>query len=220
MIRVLLADDQALVRAGFRVLIESAPDIAVAGEAGNGEEAVALARSERPDVVLMDIRMPVLDGIEATRRIVADGDLAGCRVLVLTTFEADEYVFEALRAGASGFLLKDVEPADLLRAIRVVAGGEALLSPSVTSRLIATFAGRPSRRRVSARELDCLTDREREVLTLVGRGKSNDEIAGELFVSPATVKTHVSRVMSKLYARDRAQLVVAAYESGLVVPGA
>jgi len=219
-IRVLLADDQALVRAGFRVLIESAPDIAVAGEAGNGEEAVALARSERPDVVLMDIRMPVLDGIEATRRIAADGDLAGCRVLVLTTFEADEYVFEALRAGASGFLLKDVEPADLLRAIRVVAGGEALLSPSVTSRLIATFAGRPSRRRVSARELDGLTDREREVLTLVGRGKSNDEIAGELFVSPATVKTHVSRVMSKLYARDRAQLVVAAYESGLVVPGA
>jgi len=218
--RVLLADDQALVRAGFRVLIESAPDIAVAGEAGNGEEAVALARSERPDVVLMDIRMPVLDGIEATRRIAADGDLAGCRVLVLTTFEADEYVFEALRAGASGFLLKDVEPADLLRAIRVVAGGEALLSPSVTSRLIATFAGRPSRRRVSARELDGLTDREREVLTLVGRGKSNDEIAGELFVSPATVKTHVSRVMSKLYARDRAQLVVAAYESGLVVPGA
>jgi len=219
-IRVLLADDQALVRAGFRVLIESAPDIAVAGEAGNGEEAVALARSERPDVVLMDIRMPVLDGIAATRRIADDADLAGCRVLVLTTFEADEYVFEALRAGASGFLLKDVEPADLLRAIRVVAGGEALLSPSVTSRLIATFAGRPSQRRVSARELDGLTDREREVLTLVGQGKSNDEIAGELFVSPATVKTHVSRVMSKLYARDRAQLVVAAYESGLVVPGA
>ena len=220
MIRVLLADDQALVRAGFRVLIESAPDIEAAGEAGNGEQALALARSERPDVVLMDIRMPVLDGIEATRRIAADPDLAGCRVLVLTTFEADEYVFEALRAGASGFLLKDVEPADLLRAIRVVAGGEALLSPSVTRRLIATFAGRPSQRRVSARELEGLTEREREVLALVGRGKTNDEIAAELFVSPATVKTHVSRVMSKLYARDRAQLVVAAYESGLVVPGA
>jgi DNA-binding NarL/FixJ family response regulator len=219
-IRVLLADDQALVRAGFRVLIESAPDIAVAGEAANGEQALALARAERPDVVLMDIRMPILDGIEATRRIAADPDLAGCRVLVLTTFEADEYVFEALRAGASGFLLKDVEPADLLRAIRVVAGGEALLSPSVTSRLIATFAGRPSQRRVSARELEGLTEREREVLALVGQGKTNDEIAGELFVSPATVKTHVSRVMSKLYARDRAQLVVAAYESGLVVPGA
>jgi len=219
-IRVLLADDQALVRAGFRVLIESAPDIEAAGEAGNGEQALALARSERPDVVLMDIRMPVLDGIEATRRIAADPDLAGCRVLVLTTFEADEYVFEALRAGASGFLLKDVEPADLLRAIRVVAGGEALLSPSVTRRLIATFAGRPSQRRVSARELEGLTEREREVLALVGRGKTNDEIAAELFVSPATVKTHVSRVMSKLYARDRAQLVVAAYESGLVVPGA
>jgi DNA-binding NarL/FixJ family response regulator len=219
-IRVLLADDQALVRAGFRVLIESAPDIEVAGEGANGEEAVALARAARPDVVLMDIRMPVLDGIEATRRIAADPDLAGCRVLVLTTFEADEYVFEALRAGASGFLLKDVEPADLLRAIRVVAGGEALLSPSVTSRLIATFAGRPSQRRVSARELEGLTEREREVLALVGQGKTNDEIAGELFVSPATVKTHVSRVMSKLYARDRAQLVVAAYESGLVVPGA
>jgi DNA-binding NarL/FixJ family response regulator len=219
-IRVLLADDQALVRAGFRVLIESADDIEVAGQAGNGEEAVALARAERPDVVLMDIRMPVLDGIEATRRIAADPERAGVRVLVLTTFEADEYVFEALRAGASGFLLKDVEPVDLLRAIRVVAGGEALLSPSVTSRLIATFAGRPSQRRVSARELEGLTEREREVLALVGRGKSNDEIAGELFVSPATVKTHVSRVMSKLYARDRAQLVVAAYESGLVVPGA
>jgi DNA-binding NarL/FixJ family response regulator len=219
-IRVLLADDHALVRAGFRVLIESAPDIAPVGEAGDGEQAVAMALQELPDVVLMDIRMPVVDGIEATRRICADPRLAGCRVLVLTTFEADEYVFEALRAGASGFLLKDVEPPDLLRAIRVVAGGEALLSPSVTRRLIATFAGRPAQRRVSARELEGLTQREREVLGLVGQGKSNDEIAGELFVSPATVKTHVSRVMSKLYARDRAQLVVAAYESGLVVPGA
>ena len=219
MIRVLLADDQALVRAGFRVLIESAPDVEVAGEAANGEDAVALARHGRPDVVLMDIRMPVLDGIEATRRIAADPELASCRVLVLTTYEADEYVFEALRAGASGFVLKDIEPADLLQAIRVVAGGEALLSPSVTRRIIATFAGRPSQRRVSDRELGALTDREREVLALVGRGRTNDEIAAELFVSPATVKTHVGRVMSKLYARDRAQLVVAAYESGLVVPG-
>ena len=220
MIRVLLADDQALVRAGFRVLIESAPDVEVAGEAANGEEATVLTRSARPDVVLMDIRMPVQDGIEATRRIASDPDLAGCRVLILTTFEADEYVFEALRAGASGFVLKDIEPADLLQAIRVVASGEALLSPSVTRRLIATFAGRPSQRRVSARELGALTEREREVLALVGQGRSNDEIAETLFVSPATVKTHVSRVLSKLYARDRAQLVVAAYESGLVVPGA
>jgi len=220
MIRVLLADDQALVRAGFRVLIESAPDIEVAGQAANGEEAVARARETRPDVVLMDIRMPVLDGIEATRRIAADPELAGCHVLVLTTYEADEYVFEALRAGASGFVLKDIEPADLLQAIRVVASGEALLSPSVTRRIIAAFAGRPAQRRVSSRELESLTEREREVLTLVGQGKTNDEIAAGLFVSPATVKTHVGRVMSKLYARDRAQLVVAAYESGLVVPGA
>ncbi|HEY4026215.1 MAG TPA: response regulator transcription factor, partial [Candidatus Dormibacteraeota bacterium] len=206
MIRVLLADDQALVRAGFRVLIESAPDVEVAGEAPNGEEAVVRSRSTRPDVVLMDIRMPVLDGIEATRRIASDPELAGCRVLILTTFEADEYIFEALRAGASGFVLKDIEPADLLQAIRVVASGEALLSPSVTRRLIATFAGRPSQRRVSVRELQGLTEREREVLGLVGQGRSNDEIAEALFVSPATVKTHVSRVMSKLYARDRAQL--------------
>ena len=219
MIRVLLADDQALVRAGFSVLLQSAPDLEVAGEAAEGEAAVALARELRPDVVLMDIRMPVLDGLEATRRIAADPDLAGVRVLILTTFEADEYVFEALRVGASGFVLKDIEPADLLRAIRVVASGEALLSPSVTRRLIAEFAGRPARRRTSSRDLEALTEREREVLALVGQGKTNDEIAGELFVSPATVKTHVSRVLSKLYARDRAQLVVVAYESGLVVPG-
>jgi DNA-binding NarL/FixJ family response regulator len=218
-IRVLLADDQALVRAGFSVLLQSAPDLEVAGEAAEGEAAVALARELRPDVVLMDIRMPVLDGLEATRRIAADPDLAGVRVLILTTFEADEYVFEALRVGASGFVLKDIEPADLLRAIRVVASGEALLSPSVTRRLIAEFAGRPARRRTSGRDLQALTEREREVLALVGQGKTNDEIAGELFVSPATVKTHVSRVLSKLYARDRAQLVVVAYETGLVVPG-
>jgi DNA-binding NarL/FixJ family response regulator len=218
-IRVLLADDQALVRAGFRVLLQSAPDLDVAGEAANGEEAVALARELRPDVVLMDIRMPLVDGLEATRRIASDQTLAGVRVLILTTFEADEYVFEALRAGASGFVLKDIEPADLLQGIRLVAAGEALLSPSVTRRLIAEFAGRPAARRTSARDLASLTEREREVLALVGRGRSNDEIAADLFVSPATVKTHVSRVLSKLYARDRAQLVVAAYESGLVVPG-
>jgi len=218
MIRVLLADDQALVRAGFRVLIESAPDVEVVGEAANGEEAAAIASEVRPDVVLMDIRMPVLDGIEATRRIVARQPRV--RVLILTTFDLDEHVYDALEAGASGFLLKDIEPVDLLRAIRIVASGEALLSPSVTRRLIAEYAGRPAQRRVSGKDLEGLTEREREVLALVGVGKSNDEIAADLFVSPATVKTHVSRVMSKLYARDRAQLVVAAYESGLVVPGA
>lgn len=219
MIRVLLADDQALVRAGFRVLLESAPDVEVVGEAANGEEAVAMARERAPDVVLMDIRMPVLDGIEATRRIAAEEAMAGVHVLVLTTYEADEYVFESLRAGASGFVLKDIEPVDLLRAIRTVAAGDALLAPSVTRRLIAQFAARPAQRRLSPTDLGALTEREREVLALVGQGKNNDEIAAELFVSPATVKTHVSRVMSKLYARDRAQLVVAAYESGLVVPG-
>ena len=167
----------------------------------------------------MDIRMPVLDGIEATRRIAADEELAGVHVLVLTTYEADEYVFESLRAGASGFVLKDIEPVDLLRAIRTVAAGDALLAPSVTRRLIAQFAARPAHRRAAPLDLAALTEREREVLALVGQGKSNDEIAAELFVSPATVKTHVSRVLSKLYARDRAQLVVAAYEGGLVVPG-
>ncbi|MBJ7604207.1 MAG: response regulator transcription factor [Candidatus Dormibacteraeota bacterium] len=219
MTRVLLADDQALVRAGFRVLLESAAGIAVAGEAANGEEAVVLAGQTKPDVVLMDIRMPLLDGIEATRRIVANPELAAVRVLILTTFEADEYIFESLRAGASGFVLKDIEPPDLLQAIRVVASGEALLSPTVTRRLISQYAGRPARRRVSGGDLSGLTEREREVLALVGAGKSNDEIASQLFVSPATVKTHIGRVLSKLYARDRAQLVVAAYESGLVVPG-
>jgi DNA-binding NarL/FixJ family response regulator len=219
-IRVILADDQALVRAGFRVLLESAPDIEVAGEAANGEEAIALARATRPDVVLMDIRMPVLDGLEATRRIVADPDLAGLRVLILTTFEVDEYIFEALRAGASGFVLKDIEPADLLQAVRVVAGGEALLSPGVTRRLIADFASRPEQRRTAPEALNALTDREREVVALVAAGHNNDEIAAQLFLSPATVKTHVSRSMSKLYARDRAQLVVFAYETGLVTPGA
>jgi DNA-binding NarL/FixJ family response regulator len=218
-IRVLLADDQALVRAGFRVLLESAADIEVAGEAANGEQAVSLAAEVRPDVVLMDIRMPVLDGLEATRRIVADGGLAGTRVLILTTFEVDEYVFEALRAGASGFVVKDIEPADLLQAVRVVAGGEALLSPGVTRRLIAEFAARPDRRRTSPAALAELTEREREVMALVAGGRTNDEIATGLFLSPATVKTHVSRAMAKLDARDRAQLVVLAYETGLVAPG-
>ena len=220
MIRVVLADDQALVRAGFRALLDSADGIEVAGEAADGEAAVAVARETRPDVVLMDIRMPVLDGLEATRRLVADGDLAGVRVLILTTFEVDEYVFEALRAGASGFVVKDIEPADLLQAVRVVAGGDALLSPGVTRRLIAEFAARPEHRGTSPQQLRELTEREREVLVLVARGRTNDEIAEELYVSPATVKTHVSRSMSKLDARDRAQLVVIAYETGLVTPGA
>jgi DNA-binding NarL/FixJ family response regulator len=219
MTRVLIADDQALLRAGFRVLLESAPDLEVAGEAANGEEAVAVARAQHPDVVLMDIRMPVLDGIQATLRIASDPDLAGVHVLILTTFEADEYVFEALRAGAAGFVLKDIEPSDLLHAIRVVAAGEALLAPSVTRRLISAFASRPVTSRGQRRDISELTEREREVLALVGQGKSNDEIAGELFVSTATVKTHVGRILSKLEARDRAQLVVAAYESRLVVAG-
>jgi DNA-binding NarL/FixJ family response regulator len=220
-IRVLLADDQGLVRAGFRALLEDADGVEVVGEAGDGAEAVALARSARPDVVLMDIRMPVLDGLEATRRIVADELLAGVRVLVLTTFELDEYVFEALAAGASGFLLKNTDPVELLRAIRVVADGEALLAPSVTRRLIAEFAARRARppEAEPSVELTALTDREREVMALVGAGLSNDEIAARLVVSPATARTHVSRAMVKLGARDRAQLVVFAYESGLVRPG-
>jgi DNA-binding NarL/FixJ family response regulator len=229
-IRVLLADDQGLVRAGFRALLEDADDVEVVGEAGDGTAAVDLARSTRPDVVLMDIRMPVLDGLEATRRIVADDLLAGVRVLVLTTFELDEYVFEALAAGASGFLLKNTDPVELLRAIRVVAEGEALLAPSVTRRLIAEFTDRRSRRSESvdgrptadskpSPDLSVLTDREREVMALAGTGLSNEEIAERLVVSPATARTHVSRAMVKLGARDRAQLVVFAYESGLVSPG-
>jgi DNA-binding NarL/FixJ family response regulator len=219
-IRVLVVDDQHLVRAGFQVLIDSAPDCEVVGEAENGLEAIALATEHRPDVVLMDIRMPELDGIEATRRIVADEANADTHVLVLTTFDLDEYVFEALRAGASGFLLKDTRPADLLEAVRIVAGGEALLSPQVTRRVIAEFATRPGSAAPGATEaLAALTEREQEVLAQVGRGLSNTEIAEALFVSPATAKTHVSRVMTKLHARDRAQLVVIAYESGLVTPG-
>ena len=221
MIRVLLADDQGLVRAGFRALLEDAGDVEVVGEAGDGAAAVDLARSTRPDVVLMDIRMPVLDGLEATRRIVADELLAGVRVLVLTTFELDEYVFEALAAGASGFLLKNTDPVELLRAIRVVAEGEALLAPSVTRRLIAEFtaARRQAAGPPAGVDLAALTDREREVLALAGAGLSNEEIAERLVVSPATARTHVSRAMVKLGARDRAQLVVFAYESGLVSPG-
>ena len=219
MIRIVLADDQALVRAGFRVLLGAEPDMQVVGEAVDGNEAVQQSRRHGPDVVLMDIRMPRLDGLEATRMIARDAELAATRVLILTTFEADEYVFEALRAGASGFLLKDCEPADLLNAIRVIARGEALLAPSVTRRLIAAFAAQSPRASGRTASLEGLTEREREVLTLVAAGRANDEIADSLVITPATAKTHVSRIMSKLGARDRAQLVVLAYESGLVTPG-
>jgi DNA-binding NarL/FixJ family response regulator len=218
-VRVLLADDQTLVRAGFRVLLERGDDIEVVGEVADGAAAVEAARAARPDVVLMDIRMPVLDGIEATRRIVADELLAGVRVVVLTTFELDEYVFEALRAGASGFLLKDIDPDDLRQAVRVVARGDALLSPSVTRRLIGEFATRPAPARADLAPLAALTEREREVMALVAGGLSNEEIGQRLFMSPATAKTHVSRAMAKLGARDRAQLVVLAYQTGLVTPG-
>jgi DNA-binding NarL/FixJ family response regulator len=218
MIRVLLVDDQELVRAGFRALLDGQADVDVIGEAGDGEAAVGLTTELTPDVVLMDIRMPVLDGIEATRRISADPRCAATRVVILTTFALDEYVFEAIRCGASGFLVKDTRPADLIEAIRVVAAGDALLSPGVTRSLIAEFASRAKSPPRSTR-LDELTDREREVMALVGEGLSNDEIAERLIVSPATAKTHVSRAMIKLGARDRAQLVVAAYETGLVTPG-
>jgi DNA-binding NarL/FixJ family response regulator len=216
-IRVLLADDQALVRAGFRALLDAEEGIEIVGEAGDGAAAVRLAKSTRPDLILMDIRMPHVDGLEATRQIAADADLADCRVVILTTFDLDEYVFEALRVGASGFLLKDTEPADLIRGVRAVAAGDALLSPRVTRRLIAEFAGR-AKAPAAPRQLEQLTDREREVMALVGAGLSNEEIATQLFVSPATAKTHVSRAMIKLGARDRAQLVVFAYEAGLVRP--
>ncbi|MFI7011918.1 response regulator [Streptomyces sp. NPDC050145] len=218
MIRVLLADDQSLVRAGFKALLDAQPDIEVAGEAADGEAAVRMVRELRPDVVLMDIRMPLLDGLAATRRIGDDPHLSAVRVVMLTTFELDEYVFEAIRAGASGFLVKDTEPDELLRAVRAVVHGDALLSPGVTRRLISEFAAR-SKEPSAAASLAELTEREREVMALVGIGLSNEEIARRLVVSPLTAKTHVSRAMVKLGARDRAQLVVLAYESGLVRPG-
>ncbi len=216
MISVLIVDDQQLVRAGFRVLVDSAPDMEVVGEVGEGGAAVELARETRPDVVLMDIRMPGMNGIDATAAICADPELTETRVLVLTTFDIDDYVYATLRAGASGFVLKDTAPADLLAAIRVIAEGEALLAPTVTRRLIGEFAARRDVAVVAPQQLDLLTDREREVVALVAQGLSNAEIAEELYISPATAKTHVSRAMMKLHARDRAQLVVIAYQTGLV----
>jgi DNA-binding NarL/FixJ family response regulator len=214
---VVLADDQALVRAGFRALLDAQDDVEVVGEASTGTEAISLTRQLLPDVVLMDVRMPEMDGLAATRAIAQDESLAGVRIVILTTFELDEYVFESLKAGASGFLVKDTEPADLVRAVRAVAGGDGLLSPGVTRRLIAEYASHAKESPVPG--LEPLTEREREVMALVGEGLSNEEIAARLFVSPATAKTHVSRAMVKLGARDRAQLVVFAYESGLVRPG-
>ena len=227
MIRVLLADDQALIRAGFRVLLEAADDIEVVAEAVNGDQAIELAKAERPDVILMDIRMPGTDGLAATRQLAADRDLNDMKVVILTTFETDEYVYQALRAGASGFLVKDAEPEELIRAVRVVHRGEALLSPSVTRRLIASLAARPAALGAGAEpkaatrhpDLARLTEREREVLALVAQGLSNEGVAARLYLSPLTTKTHVSHIMTKLGARDRAQLVMIAYESGLVVPG-
>jgi len=217
-IRVVLADDQALVRAGFRMLLDVEDDIEVVGEADDGADAMEVVRRVRPDVVLMDVRMPGLGGLEALALIAADPDLAGVRVLVLTTFELDEYVFKALRGGASGFLVKHTQPADLVRAVREVARGEALLSPSVTRRLIAEFAVRSPRRGGTPPSMTVLTEREREVVALVADGLNNEEIAAALVLSPATARTHVSRAMVKLGARDRAQLVVFAYQSGLVRP--
>jgi DNA-binding NarL/FixJ family response regulator len=217
-IRVLIADDQALVRGSFRVLVETAPGLVVIGEAATGLEAVEMTRSERPDVILMDVRMPEMDGIEATRRICACPGTSQARVLVLTTFDLDAYVYGALRAGASGFLLKDTTPASLLDAIAVVAAGDALLAPAITRRLIAEFAHRPQPAQPIARDLAGITSREREVLTLIATGLSNAEIAEHLHLSPATVKTHIARLLDKLSARDRAQLVITAYETGLVSP--
>jgi DNA-binding NarL/FixJ family response regulator len=218
MIRVLLADDQALVRAGFRALLCAEPDIEVVGEAADGRQAIRLIKNDKPDVVLMDIRMPNLDGIAATREIVADPRLSTVRVLILTTFESDDTVVDALRAGASGFLVKDTEPAELIHAVRTINSSEALLSPRITRRLIAQVLARPARPAGDPPELRDLTPREREVMSLVAEGLSNDQIAERLVVSPTTAKTHVSRTMLKLGARDRAQLVVIAYQSGLVQP--
>jgi DNA-binding NarL/FixJ family response regulator len=218
MIRVAIADDQQLIRAGFRSLLEAEPDLEIVGEAGTGAEAVALVSATRPDVVLMDIRMPDGDGLWATEQIVANPALAGTHIVIVTTFELDEYVAHAIRAGASGFLVKDTEPVELIRAVRVVAGGEALLSPGVTKRLLERVAGE-LRESPDTRQLDVLTEREREVLGLVGQGLTNEEIGRKLFLSPLTAKTHVSRIMSKLIARDRVQLVVVAYETGLVRAG-
>jgi DNA-binding NarL/FixJ family response regulator len=216
-IRVLLADDQPLIRGGFRALLDAEDDIVVVGEAADGDAAVALAAEHVPDVALMDVQMPILDGIEATRRIAADPGLAGVHVVILTNYGVDEHVFNALRAGASGFLVKDIEPIDLLHAVRVAARGDALLAPAITRRLIGEYVSRPPDRQV-ADTLAELTNREREVVALVARGLSNDEIAARMVISPTTAKTHVSRAMTKLHARDRAQLVVLAYESGLVAP--
>jgi DNA-binding NarL/FixJ family response regulator len=216
-IRILLADDQALIRSGIRALLEAEDDIEVVAEACDGKQAVALARQHRPDIALVDIQMPVLDGIEATRQIVADEQLASVRVVMLTNFGLDEYIFQALRAGASGFLLKDTQPAELLQALRVAMSGDALLSPAVTRRLISEFVARPPDA-LAAAGMEALTNREREVVAMAAHGLSNDEIAGVMVLSPTTAKTHVSRAMIKLGARDRAQLVVFAYQSGLVSP--
>ncbi len=219
MIRVVLADDQALVRAGFAALLNAEADIEVVGEAADGEDALRVVQRQRPDVVLMDIRMPKVDGLDATRRVVTDDRLSRTRIVILTTFDLDEYLFEAVRSGASGFLVKDTEPVELIRAVRVVATGDALLSPGVTRRLIEEFASASRPPAAANGDLDRLTEREREVIRLVAAGRTNDEIAAELHISPMTAKTHVSRAMTKLGARDRAQVVVFAYESGFVRPG-
>ena len=218
MIRILLADDQTLIRAGFRALLDAEPDMEVVGEAGTGRDAVSLAARDKPDVILMDIRMPDDDGLTASRKILSDPNLTGTRIIILTTFELDEYIAEAVRAGAAGFLVKDTEPAELIRAVRVVHDGDALLSPSVTRRIMAQLASQ-SRAAAKVIPLKHVTEREREVLALVGEGLNNAEIAERLFITPLTAKTHVSRIMTKLMVRDRSQLVVLAYESGLVRPG-